>query len=260
MNFPDIDPVALSLGPLVIRWYALAYLAGFIFGWRLCMRLVRDRITPPGPQNYDDFLVWAVLGTILGGRLGYVLVYNLPHYLAEPLDALKVWHGGMAFHGGMLGVILAALFYTRKHKIAFWRFTDPLAVVTPIGLFFGRLANFVNGELYGRATDMPWGIIFPNGGPEPRHPSQLYQAGMEGLILFAVMLLLIKKTDWQNRPGLASGVFLAGYGVARVIGELFRQPDAQLGFLFAGATMGQILSLPMIAFGAWLIRRAKKPQ
>lgn len=257
MTFPSIDPVAFSLGPVAIRWYALAYLAGFVLGWRLCMRLVRTRTTPPLPQNYDDFLTWAVIGTVLGGRLGYILFYNLPHYFEHPLDALMVWHGGMAFHGGMMGVILAAIIYTRKHKLAFWQFADPLAAVAPIGLFFGRLANFVNGELFGRVTDSPLGMVFPNGGDLPRHPSQIYQAGLEGLILFVVLMFLVKKSDWQNRPGLLSGVFLTGYSLARITGELFRQPDPQLGFLFAGATMGQLLSLPMIGVGVWLVWRTQ---
>ncbi len=259
MTFPDIDPVAFSFGPLAIRWYALAYLAGFVLGWRLCMHLAQRRTTPPLPQHYDDYLVWAVIGTVLGGRLGYVLFYNLPHFFEAPLDALKVWQGGMAFHGGMLGVIGAAFLFARRRKIAFWSFIDLAAVATPIGLFFGRLANFINGELFGRVTDVPWGVVFPNGGPEPRHPSQFYQAGMEGLILFAVLLLVVRKADWQHRSGLLSGVFLAGYGIARIIGEFFRQPDPQLGFLFAGATMGQLLSVPMVVFGVWLIIRAKKP-
>lgn len=262
LPFPAIDPVALSIGPfggfgpLVIRWYALAYLAGFIAGWRLCMKLTAKRTAPPASKDYDDFLTWAVIGAIAGGRLGYVLIYNLPQYLEHPLEILSVWHGGMSFHGGLIGVLLASWLFAHKRAIAFWRFTDPLAVATPIGLFFGRLANFVNGELYGRATDMPWGMVFPQGGPEPRHPSQLYQAGMEGLILFGLLMLLVRKTAWQNRPGLLSGVFLIGYGVARSIGECFRQPDMQIGFLPGGATMGQLLSLPMILLGLWLIRRA----
>lgn len=260
LQFPAFDPTAFSLFGLDIRWYALAYLAGFVLGWRYCMRLVRDRKLPPVPQNYDDFLTWAVIGVVLGGRLGYVLVYNLPHYLANPLEILVTWRGGMSFHGGMLGVILAAWLYARRHKISFWSFIDPVAAVTPIGLFLGRLANFVNGELFGRETDMPWGMVFPHGGEMPRHPSQIYQAGMEGLVLFLLLYVVTRRTAWQERPGLLSGVFLAGYGVARIIGECFREPDPQLGLILEGLTMGQLLSVPMVLFGGWLIKRAWRDQ
>jgi len=256
LQFPAFDPVAFSIAGLAVRWYALAYLAGFVLGWRYCMRLVRNRAVEPLPKNYDDFLTWAVIGVVLGGRLGYVLVYNLPHYLAHPLEALETWQGGMSFHGGMVGVILAAWLYARRQKIPFWQFLDPVAAVTPIGLGLGRIANFVNGELFGRVTDVPWGMVFPRGGDLPRHPSQLYQAGMEGLLLFALLYLVTRRADWQGRPGLVSGVFLVGYGVARIVGECFRQPDAQLGFIMEGLTMGQLLSLPMVLLGGWLIRRA----
>lgn len=260
--FPAIDPVAFNigplggLGPLAVRWYALAYLVGLLLGWRLCMKLVANNTAPPQPKNYDDFLTWAVIGVVGGGRLGYVLVYNLPHYIEQPMDIFATWHGGMSFHGGMIGVILAAWLYTRKHTISFWRFSDPLAVVTPIGLCLGRLANFINGELYGRVTDVPWGMVFPGGGPEPRHPSQLYQAGLEGVFLFILLITLTRTTAWRERSGLLSGTFLVGYGVARIIGECFREPDIQIGYLWGGATMGQILSIPMTLFGLWLVRRA----
>ncbi|MEJ0063794.1 MAG: prolipoprotein diacylglyceryl transferase [Alphaproteobacteria bacterium] len=259
LPFPSIDPVAFHIGPVAVRWYALAYLGAFLFGWRYCMSLVRNRLTVPLPKNYDDYVTWSVAGVVLGGRLGYVLVYNLDHYIKDPMDILATWHGGMSFHGGLAGVLLSAWLYARKHKIGFWRFMDPLAAATPIGLFLGRLANFVNGELFGRATDIPWGMVFPHGGDQPRHPSQLYQAGMEGLLLFLVLFIITKKTRWQEHPGLLSGVFLIGYGIARIVGEFFRQPDAQIGFLWGGITMGQLLSLPMVAFGLWLIRRAMRP-
>jgi phosphatidylglycerol---prolipoprotein diacylglyceryl transferase len=255
-QFPAFDPVAFSIAGLAVRWYALAYLAGFIVGWRYCMWLVRHRQTAPLPQHYDDFLTWAVIGVVLGGRLGYVLIYNLPYYLQHPLEILVTWHGGMSFHGGMLGVIGAAWLYAKRQKIGFWAFLDPVAAVTPIGLLLGRLANFVNGELYGRVTDVPWGMVFPHGGALPRHPSQLYQAGMEGLLLFVVLLIVTRRTRWPERHGLLSGVFVLGYGLARIVGECFRQPDAQLGFLFDGLTMGQVLSVPMLVAGCWLIGRA----
>ena len=246
LQFPNFDPVAFTVAGFGVRWYALAYLAGFVVGWRYCMRLVMARTEPPQPKHYDDFLTWAVVGVVFGGRLGYVLVYNLPYYIEHPLEMFVTWHGGMSFHGGMVGVILAAWLFARKHKMNFWQFIDPVAAVTPIGLFLGRLANFVNGELYGRVADVPWAMVFPHSDGQPRHPSQLYQAGMEGILLFLALYLLTRKTDWQHRHGLLAGMFLAGYGMARIIGELFRQPDPQLGFLFGGATMGQLLSVPMV--------------
>lgn len=256
--FPDIDPVAFSLLGLPVRWYALAYLGGFVLGWRYCMALVRTRSLPPLSKHYDDFLTWAVIGVVLGGRLGYVLFYNLPRYLEHPLEIFVTWHGGMSFHGGLVGVVLAAYLFARRQKIPFWQFMDTVAAVAPIGLFLGRLANFVNGELYGRVTDSPLGMIFPHSDGLPRHPSQLYQAGMEGVLLFVVLLAVTRSAAWQERHGLLSGVFLTGYGIARIIGECFRQPDAQLGFIFESITMGQILSLPMVLFGAWLINRSRQ--
>jgi phosphatidylglycerol:prolipoprotein diacylglycerol transferase len=256
--FPPLDPVAVSLGPLVIRWYALAYLAGFILGWRYCLYLARQNPLGPDPKFYDEFLTWAVIGTVLGGRTGYVLFYNAEHYFAHPLEMLEVWRGGMSFHGGMLGVIAAALLFTRRYKLKFLAFTDVLACVTPIGLGLGRLANFVNGELYGRVTDAPWGIIFPRGGDTPRHPSQLYEAGMEGLVLFLILFALSRRPNLRARPGFLSGSFLLGYGLFRFALEFFREPDVQLGFLMGGATMGQLLCLPMILFGLYLLLRSER--
>jgi len=251
--FPPLDPVAVSIGPLVIRWYALAYLAGFVAGWQWCMAMARRDKNAPRPELFDEFLTWAVCGVILGGRIGYVLFYNGPEYWAHPLEALKVWHGGMSFHGGMTGVIVAAILFTRRKKVPFFAFTDLLACVTPIGLGLGRLANFVNGELYGRETDMPWGMIFPRGGDVPRHPSQLYEAATEGLLLLIIMFFLQRQPKVRARMGLLSGLFLCLYGLMRFGIEFFREPDAQLGFLFAGATMGQLLCLPMIVAGLAII-------
>jgi len=256
MQFPNFDPVALSLGPLVIRWYALAYLAGFIAGWQWCMALARQDKRAPRPELYDEFLTWAVVGVILGGRIAYVLFYNAAEYMAHPLEALKIWHGGMSFHGGMAGVIIAAILFTRRHKVSFFAFTDLLACVTPIGLGLGRLANFVNGELYGRVTDVPWGIVFPRGGDLPRHPSQLYEALAEGLVLLLVMFLLSRQPKIRAHAGVLSGAFLVFYGLMRFTIEFFREPDAQLGFLFAGATMGQLLCVPMIVAGVGIIMLA----
>lgn len=258
LAFPSIDPVAVSLGPLAIRWYALAYLAGFVLGWRLCMRLARQNPSGPSPKDFDDFLTWAVIGTVLGGRIGYVLFYQFDFFLQNPAEILYVWRGGMSFHGGMLGVILAAILFTRRRKIPFFALSDILAVVTPIGLGLGRLANFVNGELYGRAADVPWAVVFPNGGPTPRHPSQLYEAGLEGVLLFIALLAMSQIPALRKRYGFLSGLFLMDYGMFRIVAEFFREPDEQLGFLFAGATMGQLLSVPMIVTGACFFALAFK--
>ena len=253
LAFPPFDPVLFTIGPLAIRWYALAYLAGFLLGWWYCLGLARQNPAGPSPKLYDDFLTWAVIGTVLGGRLGYILFYQFDFYLANPLEIFYVWHGGMSFHGGMLGVIAAALLFTRRQKISFFAFTDLLACVTPIGLCLGRIANFINGELYGRVSDMPWAVVFPRGGEMPRHPSQLYEAGLEGILLFVILAVLAQKPAIRARYGVLSGVFLLGYGLLRFGAEFFREPDAQLGFLYEGATMGQLLCLPMMAIGVVFI-------
>jgi phosphatidylglycerol:prolipoprotein diacylglycerol transferase len=260
LPFPAIDPVAVAIGPIVIRWYALAYLAGFLLGWRVCVRYARLAGGRPDAADFDDFLTWAVLGTILGGRLGYVLFYNLPYYFQDPMEALAVWHGGMSFHGGMLGVVLAILLFCQRRGISPFTMADPIASAVPIGLFFGRVANFINGELYGRpATDVAWAMVFPRDPLQvPRHPSQLYEAGLEGLALLVVVTLAARRPDVRSRPGMTAGIFFIGYGVARILAEFFREPDAQLGFLTGGATMGQILSLPMILFGAWMVIRSRQ--
>jgi phosphatidylglycerol:prolipoprotein diacylglycerol transferase len=257
LAFPAIDPVALEIGPFVLRWYALAYIAGIVLGWWLARRLVALSPVAATRDQLDDAVTWVTLGIILGGRLGYVLFYRPGYYVGAPWEALYVWQGGMAFHGGMLGVAIALLWFCRRQKIDPLLFGDRVACVVPIGLFFGRLANFANGELWGRVTDVPWGMVFPHGGPEPRHPSQLYQAFLEGVCLFVLMQVLVRMPGLRSRPGLLCGIFLMGYGVARIIGEFFRQPDAHLGFLAFGVTMGQLLSLPMLAIGAWLVMRAR---
>ncbi len=255
--FPAIDPVLVEVGPFVVRWYALAYIAGIVLGWRLARRLVALRPVAATPEQVDDFVTWVTLGIILGGRLGYVLFYRPGHYLQHPLEILAVWQGGMSFHGGAIGVILAIVLFARRHGLDMLVLADRTTAVVPIGLFFGRVANFINGELWGRASDVPWAMVFPTGGPQPRHPSQLYQAGLEGLALFALLMALVFNPAIRARRGFVSGAFLAGYGAARLVGELFRQPDAHLGFLFAGATMGQLLSVPMVLVGAWLMLRAR---
>jgi phosphatidylglycerol---prolipoprotein diacylglyceryl transferase len=257
--FPQFDPTLVQIGPLAIRWYALAYIGSLVLGWRIMRRLVRLSPAVATMEQTDDFLTWATLGVVLGGRLGYVLFYQPSHYLADPMAALAVWQGGMSFHGGALGVIVALVLYCRKQAIPLLGFADRIAVVTPIGLGLGRIANFINGELWGRpAPDwLPWAMIFPNAGPEPHHPSQIYQALMEGLLLFLLLWILSRREAIRARFGLLAGVFLTGYAIARSIGELFRQPDAFLGFLFEGATMGQLLSVPMLIAGVWLIVRAR---
>jgi phosphatidylglycerol:prolipoprotein diacylglycerol transferase len=258
LAFPPLDPVAFAFGPIEIRWYAIAYLAGFLLGWRLCLWLARQNPNGPSAKDYDDYLTWAVIGTVLGGRIGYVLFYQLEYYIAHPLEIVEVWHGGMSFHGGMLGVLVAAWIFTRRRHLGFFVFTDVLACVVPVGLFFGRLANFINGELYGRVTDVPWAVIFPRGGDVPRHPSQLYEATFEGLVLFLLMLWLSQKKPLRARPGFLSGVFLTCYGLFRFGLEFFRQPDAQIGFLLGGTTMGQWLCVPMFLFGVYLILRSER--
>lgn len=256
-----LSPIAFELGPIVIRWYALAYVVGILIAQKYVVWLDKRRAAPIlSDKARDDLILCAVLGVILGGRIGYVTFYNLPYYLHNPLEVLHVWQGGMSFHGGFAGVLVAFYLFARKYKLKWLSVMDLLAVPTPIGLFFGRCANFVNGELYGRVTDSPLGVVFPRGGELPRHPSQLYEAGLEGLLLGVVLWFLATKTKALNYNGIIGGVFVAGYGLSRFIVEFFREPDSQLGFLTLGLTMGQILSLPMIAVGVWLVWRGRKAQ
>jgi phosphatidylglycerol:prolipoprotein diacylglycerol transferase len=251
--FPAIDPIAISVGPFAIRWYSLAYVTGILLGWRYMLRLVARGDSGIGRDHIDDFIVWATLGVILGGRLGYVLFYRPDFYFANPMEIPALWKGGMSFHGGALGVIVAISIYVRRHGLSWLAFADLVAAATPIGLFFGRIANFINGELFGRAA-----MACPGGGPQPRHPSQIYEAGLEGLALFIVLAVLAWRCGALERRGLLTGSFLLGYGVARIFGEFFREPDSFLGFLYAGATMGQLLSLPLAAVGLWLVIRAQR--
>jgi phosphatidylglycerol:prolipoprotein diacylglycerol transferase len=253
--FPAIDPVLVEIGPLAIRWYSLAYIAGILLGWRYMLRLAQGRPGGADAAAIDDLIVWMVLGIVLGGRLGYVLFYKPAYYLANPLEVAFVWQGGMAFHGGLIGVMVATVLFARRRKLALFPLADLIACAAPIGLFFGRLANFINGELWGRTTDVAWAVVFPGGGPEPRHPSQIYEALLEGAVLFLLLLALWRLTRLRERPGALTGVFFCGYGVARIFVELFREPDAHLGYLIGGATMGQLLSLPLIGFGLWLLLR-----
>lgn len=256
-EFPNIDPVAFAVGPVVVRWYALAYVAGFLLGWRYCLHLAGlykgGRLDK---TDIDDFLTWAMVGVLLGGRLGYVLFYQTAHYLANPGEVLMLWQGGMSFHGGAAGVIIALIIFSYVRKISLLRLSDIVCTSLPIGLFFGRIANFINGELYGRVTDAPIGMVFPGGGELPRHPSQLYEAALEGVVLFVILAALMRLEYVRARPGIVAGAFLVGYGVFRSFVELFREPDVQLGLIGGVMSMGQILSLPMIAAGAFFVARA----
>ena len=249
LPFPAISPVLFEYGPIVIRWYALAYIVGLIIGWRYCLYLTRHPRLLIKESDIDDFLVWATLGVILGGRIGFVLFYQPAEYLAHPEAIIMVWKGGMSFHGGLIGVIVAMLLFAHRRQLPFFQLADIVACATPIGLLLGRVANFVNGELFGRPTTVPWAMVFPNGGPEPRHPSQLYEAFLEGLVLFIVLFVVARLGKARRQMGLLSGIFFIGYGVARIVGELFREPDANLSYLVGGTTMGQWLSAPMILLG-----------
>ena len=298
--FPALDPIAVSFGPVVIRWYALAYIVSLVIGWRYCLMLA-DR--PPNlatRRDIDDFLVWATLGVVLGGRVGFVLFYNLPYYIDHPLQMFELWHGGMSFHGGAIGVTIGIIIFARSRKLSIFALSDIVIEAIPIGLFFGRIANFINDELWGRATDVAWAMQFPTelladpqkaaaaiesavkidprlttaeaiigayrDNPQiqqlltqiltPRHPSQLYEAACEGILLF-LLLFFAEHRGVRRQPGVETGIFLAGYAVARMSGEMFRQPDVQLGFLFhigaIGITMGELLSVPVLVAGLCII-------
>ncbi|GGB02623.1 prolipoprotein diacylglyceryl transferase [Agarivorans gilvus] len=259
LQFPEIDPIAISIGPLAVRWYGLMYLFGFLFALWLGGRLADKPKSGWTRAEVSDLLFYCFIGVILGGRVGYVLFYQFPHFLDDPLYLFKIWTGGMSFHGGLLGVITAMLWFAKKTKRHFFTVADFIAPLIPFGLATGRLGNFINGELWGRATDMPWGMVFPSGGPIARHPSQLYEFALEGVLLLLLLLAYAKR---KPPMGAVSGAFLLGYGCFRFIIEFFREPDSHLGLLSFGMSMGQILSLPMIIFGgifiAWAYRRVGK--
>ncbi|MEQ1405173.1 prolipoprotein diacylglyceryl transferase [Neorhizobium sp. Rsf11] len=265
MPFPNIDPVAFSIGPLAIHWYGLAYVAGILLGWLYARRLAANGSLWKGGQSpitiahLDDFLVWVAVGVVLGGRIGYVLFYDFAAVLQNPIRAIEIWNGGMSFHGGFLGATIAMIFFARRNGIPVWSMFDTVAAVVPFGLFFGRIANFINGELWGRLSDMPWAVVFPTGGPFARHPSQLYEAGLEGIVLVLVLALMIFGFKALKAPGTVCGTFVVGYALCRIFVEFFREPDAQLGYLLGTnwLTMGMVLSLPMIAVGLWAVARAR---
>ncbi len=256
--FPNIDPVALQLGPLAIRWYALAFITGLLAGWGYALYLLRREPHIMTGEELGDFFTWAIIGVVAGGRLGYVSFYMPGYYAFNPLEIFFLWQGGMSFHGGLLGMLVAVVAFSQKRKLPMLGVADLVAAAAPIGLFFGRIANFVNAELYGRPADLPWAFIFPGAGDFGRHPSQLYEAGLEGILLFLILFLLARFTNIRRRPGMLAGIFLGGYGLARMFVELFREPDAHIGFLLGGVTMGQLLSLPLVLAGLWLVARATR--
>jgi phosphatidylglycerol:prolipoprotein diacylglycerol transferase len=265
LPFPEFNPIAIEIGPFAVRWYALAYIVSIVLGWLYARKILRTEKFWGGPApisivQFDDYVLWVTLGIILGGRTGYVLFYNLGYFIQHPLEMFQLWNGGMSFHGGFLGCVLAVLLFGWRNKVPVLSLGDVTCAVGTIGLLLGRLANFINSELWGRVTDVPWAFVFPNGGPLPRHPSQLYEGALEGILLFAVLTLMIRRGALQ-RPGLIIGTFAIVYGLARIFSEFFREPDPQLGFLWGGLTMGMLLSLPMIAAGLafvlWALRRPR---
>lgn len=265
ITFPPLDPIAFSIGPFSVHWYALAYVGGLLFAAYYLKQLVtfpklwgarRPTLTV---QQVDDLFIWFLLGVIVGGRLGYVLFYKPAFYLANPLEILKTWDGGMSFHGGFLGVVLACWLYGRKHGIGLDRLLDLGAAVTPVGLGLGRVANFINAELWGRPSDMPWSVIFP-GESFGRHPSQLYEALLEGVVLFLAVRIGTHRFGILQHPGRASGIFALGYGLSRIFVEYFREPDAQLGYFAGFITMGMILSVPLVLIGIWLLLRSRNTE
>ncbi|MDP4822894.1 MAG: prolipoprotein diacylglyceryl transferase [Aestuariivirgaceae bacterium] len=265
-TFPEIGPIAFSFGPFAVRWYALAYIGGLLFAFAYMKRLVSNPALWGGKPasvsvaQLDDLFVWGVLGVILGGRLGYVLFYEPLVFLHDPLQAFAIWQGGMSFHGGFLGVVVACVVFARRHGLRVDRLLDLGGASVPVGLGLGRVANFINGELYGRTSDVPWAIVFPGAGPLARHPSQLYEAALEGLALFAAARIATHVFGSLRYPGMTAGVFAFGYAASRIIVEHFREPDVQLGYLAGPLTMGMLLSVPLGLVGIWLLVRARKVQ
>lgn len=267
LAFPNIDPILIQIGPVAIRWYSLGYIVGIVIGWVLARRMVQnERLwggpAPIKPVDIDDFLLWATIGIIVGGRLGYVLFYDLGVFIAEPARILTIWQGGLSFHGGLIGTTLAMFIFARSRGFDPWRLCDVIAAVAPIGIGLVRIANFINSELYGRASDLPWAMVFPTDPLQvPRHPSQLYESFLEGLVLFIVLRIATHRGLKLRRPRYVGGLFLAGYGTGRTLVEFVREPDTQLGFLFGGwLTMGMLLTIPMILAGLFLMATARKAE
>lgn len=264
LPFPRIDPVIVQIGPLAIHWYGLGYIAGILFAWWYARRLIANQRLWPGgqvplkPEDADDFLVWAAIGVVAGGRIGYILFYDLQRYIANPQDILAVWQGGMSFHGGFLGTTLAMILFARRRGVSVWTLFDVVSAGVPVALGLVRIANFVNSELWGKLTSVPWAFEFPNGGPFPRHPTQLYEAGLEGLVLFLVLRIVTHRYLKLGSPGFVCGAFVTGYGLARIFVEFFREPDQQIGYLLGGwLTMGMMLSAPMVLAGIWAMATAR---
>ena len=257
LAYPEISPIIFQIGPFALRWYSMAYLIGILFGWWLAARRIKKYSIPLSKNNLEDIVFYFTLGVILGGRLGYVIAYGNGSFLENPLEIFAIWHGGMSFHGGILGVAIALYLAAKRLHFPFLQLTDLAAPLVPLGIFLGRLANFVNDELWGRVTDVAWAIRFPRGGYLPRHPSQLYEACLEGIALFIILNLLWQSKWCRERRGFISGCFLLGYAFFRTVLEQFREPDAQIGFLWGGLTMGQMLSIPAVLGGIYLLFRAK---
>lgn len=272
IEFPNIDPMAVrvdaftlfgfTLGPFGIRWYSLGYIFGLLFAWWQLKRMAKAPGAPYAPGHVDDFFTWATIGVIAGGRLGYVVFYNLPKYLSSPIEIVYLWDGGMSFHGGLIGVVLSVILFCRRHNIDLMSFADRIAVTAPFGIMLVRIANFINAELWGRPTDVPWAMIFPTDVQAlPRHPSQLYEAFGEGLLLLLVLMVLFHRTSLKDRlPGAIAGCFFIGYGLARFLVEFVREPDSHLGLMIGGFSRGQLLTIPMFLFAAWLIRQGLNRQ
>lgn len=265
LAFPDINPIAFEIGPVRVHWYGIGYVISIMLGWYYARRMVlnpnlwRDGQAPVTVLQLDDFVLYAALGIVIGGRTGYELFYDLPNFLADPLRFFRVYDGGMSFHGGFLGTTIAMILFSRAHKIPVWSLFDIVSIVAPIGLGIVRVANFINGELWGAVTDVPWAFVFPTGGPLPRHPSQLYEAALEGIMLVSVLSYLAYRRGFLKSPGMITGVFVCGYGLSRIAVEFVRQPDPQLGYLaFGWVTMGMLLSTPMLLAGGWAIWRARR--
>ncbi len=256
LAYPAVSPIIFSIGSFSLRWYSMAYLIGILFGWWLMGRRIKKYDIPLTAKQLEDAVFYITLGIILGGRLGYVLFYGQGVYWREPWRVFEIWQGGMSFHGGIIGVIVALWLFSRRAKLPMLKLTDLLAPVVPLGIFLGRLANFVNDELWGRVTDVAWAVRFPRGGYVPRHPSQIYEACLEGILLFTVLNVLWQVKWCRERTGFLSAIFLLGYAACRAFVEQFREPDKQIGFLWGGLTMGQCLSIPVVALGIWLLYRA----
>ena len=254
-DFPNINPIAIDIGIIKIRWYALSYICGILLSWLLILKIIKTKNIKVSNKNISDLISNCMIGIIVGGRLGYVIFYNPEYYISNLLEILKIWNGGMSFHGGFIGVVIAVIYTSNTYKIPVMVFSDLISIVSPIGIFFGRIANFINGELYGKITNHKYGIIFPKGGSLPRHPSQLYEAFFEGLLLFIILWLLTKTSNILEKKGLITGCFIFLYGVFRFFVEIFREPDLHIGYLYFDLSMGQLLSLPMILIGLYLINK-----